>query len=474
MKNIWRYGLTCFAALVITLSTTNAQPSEKTVNAIKDSLKKFKDLKDEEAIKAMAKWIIHAVDTGYKISQDNVNDEPVYDPTNPSCEPGVFAVAKLDGKKVKVIICAYCLENSPGWVAVIKVHEMIGHGGQALAGNWYDDTKGSNIQEVEAWDKAIDSAKKWGLSKDEIARLEKCRNQYYKDLNEANKNKVDAKNYLLAFAEPPQKSREVLVTGAEVYVSGEVLSDELIRVTVRGNGNAVSGMVLKTEVDGKSSETKTDNNGHAILDISTVTAGLVAPAVAVIKVINSKGNVIAQKSTAVKVGSKTACSPPLIEKLPSNIQNNSVVTIPGHNLGAESKMIIGEQTQEVLSASDKELTIFCNSATGNQPAFAITPNGESISQKVNIYDLNFTINKNTIGQHEEIAGQIWYSGLPKGTDVLIKNMSPATVKLSVKKSKTDGNNCIFRVTKSEGTIPVKITGISQGNFSLSADPVFRE
>lgn len=421
---------------------------------------------DEKIIK-LAQEAIDLTDKYFNIPDDNASGKPKYDPNEP--EQGN---SRRDGKKVKVTLGPEALSDSATFLATVKTHELIGHGSQAAAGNWYVTPKGMAIQEIEAYEREKDSAKRNGLSQRILDDIQNRIDNEYKKLDAANKKKIDNKNYLLSLVPPTKKRSGVLVTRSEVFVAGSVLTEERMKVTVTGEPKLVEGMVVQAEINGKKTETRPDKNGHAIIDFAVLTAGVAGSAVAIIKMIDSRGKIIDQKNTTVLSGTPMIFSRPVFETLPPNVETNSVITIPGQNLGADANMVFGDQIQETLSASDREMTIFVDCVTGNQPAYIITPNGVSESQTVNVYSMNFTIAKTTITSGEHISGQVQYESLPIGTELIFTNNSPSVINLSIKNAATSGNKTIFKVTQTSGTIPCEIIGRGQGNFSVSADPNF--
>lgn len=256
-----------------------------------------------------------------------------------------------------------------------------------------------------------------------------------------------------------------------LYVAGTVLSDEKMMVTVRGT-KTIEGMVVSAELNGKKTETKTDNKGHAILDFSAIAAGLVGQGVAIIKTFDKNGNLISSANTTVQNGTPGLVRP-VIDPLPANLPKGEAVTIPGQNLGAEAKLSCGDQVQETLSASDKEMTVFTNAKPGGQSAYVITPNGVSESQTVNIYSLDFALAKNSIKPRENVQAMVHYESIPVGTKLIFTNKSPETIKMTIPGGQNAANECIYTVAENNGSIPVNITGIIKGNFKIALDLDFK-
>ncbi len=453
---------------------SNAQPDPKVVENISKELKNLKDLRnarppDQDKIKELAKKIIHMIDTAYHIKAPDANGEPDYDATSDECKKAnVNGHSEQNGKKVDAHLCPRCFDQSPGRIASTKVHEMIGHGSQAAADNWYTDPKWSDIQEIEAIRRQLADSTNHGLSKEEIQeRLDKLK-EYYDGLDAANQARVDKNDYVKP-ASKHETSKVSYTPG--VYVAGKVLSEDRMAVTVV-NANNVSGVVVKAEVNGKTVETKTDNEGHAIINFAKIAGGLAMATTAIIKIFDAGGNVIDQKTTTVEPGTPMVINHPNIETLPSNLQNRSLVTIPGNNLGAEATLMIGNQPQQTMSAANHELTVACNARTGSMPAYVITPNGVSQSQTVNIYDLNFSISKTTVSSGQHISGQLQYTSLPEGTNMVFTNQTPGIIKVNIRGATSNGNQTIFHITQTNGTIPVEVIGLNSGAFRIAADPQF--
>ena len=252
-----------------------------------------------------------------------------------------------------------------------------------------------------------------------------------------------------------------------LYVTGTVLSDEKMLVSVLGT-KTIEGSVVSAELNGKKSETKTDNKGHALLEISAIAGGMVGQGVAIIKTFDKNGQLLGTANTTVQNG-RPVSARPVIESLPANLSNSDAVTIPGQNLGADAKLTCGDKVQETLFASDKEMIVFTNTKTGEQPAYVTTHNGVSESQTVKIYSLDFALSKNSIKPRENVQAQVHYESIPVGTKLIFTNQSPQTIKMTIPGAQNAANECIYRVTDKNGSIPVNITGILRGNFKIALD-----
>ncbi len=257
-----------------------------------------------------------------------------------------------------------------------------------------------------------------------------------------------------------------------LYVAGTVLSDEKMLVSVLGT-KTIEGNVVSAEINGKKTEAKTDKNGHALLDFSAITASLVGQGVAVIKSFDKNGNLLGQANTTVQQGSSSVHTRPEIEALPNNLPKGEAVTIPGKNLGADAHLVIGEQLQETLSASDKEITTFTNAKPGEQSAYVITPSGVSESQKVNIYSLDFALPQNSITPRENVQAMVHYESIPVGTKLIFTNKSPETINMTIPGAVNTANECVYTVSEQNGSLPVNITGLTRGNFTIALDYDFK-
>jgi hypothetical protein len=254
-----------------------------------------------------------------------------------------------------------------------------------------------------------------------------------------------------------------------IYITGTVLSDEKMLVSVLGT-KTIEGNVVSAELNGKKTETKTDNKGHAILDFSAI-AGQLGSGVAVIKTFDKNGQLLATTNTTVQQGTPSLARP-VIEQLPKNLPNSEAVTIPGKNLGADAKLTCGDKVQETLSASDKEMIVSTNAKPGEQTAYVTTPNGVSESQTVNVYSLDFTLPKNSIKPRENVQAQVHYESIPVGTKLIFTNKSPETIKMTIPGAQNAANECVYTVRENNGSLPVNITGILRGSFKVAVDLKF--
>lgn len=486
----------------------NAQPTatEAQTKEIQDVLDKMKDAKAKGAkdgdkeIRDLAKKAIELADKYYKVeTPDNVEGgEAEYDP-----DVKGEGVTHQNGKKTKVKVGPKAFDT-PGWLASTKIHEFF-HSSQAKDGRWPpppvvpenpDDipgatmedkikyledllkklTKSTETNETEAYDKELENAKKTGLTTAQIEDLEKRRKEHYAALDAANQKKIDnakanGETYKTAMAPSSTKSMFV-ITKTELFVAGTVLSEERTKVTIR-NSQSVEGNVISVELNGKTTESTTDKQGHAILDISAIASGLVGTAIATIKVTDAKGREISTATTTIEQGQPMIFNRPEMSSLPNNLPSGEVVTIPGKNLGADANLVIGNQFQETLSASDYELTTFTDSKTGSQPAFVVTANGVSQSQMVNIYSLNFSLPKNSITPKEKVEAQVSYESIPVGTKLIFTNISPETINMTIPGGVNSGDKSIYTVTSTNGTLPVNITGRTKGSFKIGVDTDFK-
>jgi hypothetical protein len=493
--------------------TASKEQRDEIQKAIDDVNKAIKEKgKDDPSIKELAKKAIDLADKYYKINTpDNVDGgEAEYDPG-----VGGEGVTHPNGKKAKVKVGPKAF-TTPGWLASTKLHEFV-HATQLADGRWVipetpavpddwdgvpgntDDekfkyledlknklkalleklTKSRNINETEAYDKEVENAKKTGLSPEELADVEKRRKSHFDSLDAANQKKINdeqtaGETYKTAMLRSTGKSMFVLTRNSELYVAGSVLSEERMQVTFRGTSTqAVEGNVVTAELVGKTTQAKTDKEGHAILDISEIAGGLVGTAVATITVFDSKGNQISTANTTVEQGHPMIFDRPQIGRLPDNIPGSEVVTIPGKNLGADAHLVLGEQFQETLSASDKELTVFTDCKPGTQPAYVVTASGVSQSQTVNVYSIDFSLPKSSITPKEVVMAQVHFESIPVGTKLIFTNISPETIKMSIPGGQNAANECIYTVTEPNGTIPVNITGRTRGGFKISLNTEFK-
>lgn len=258
-----------------------------------------------------------------------------------------------------------------------------------------------------------------------------------------------------------------------LYVTGTVSSDEKMLVSVHGT-KTIEGVVVIAELNGKKTEAKTDNNGQAILDFSSIAAGLANPTQAVIKSFDKNGNLLNTANTTVQAAGSRVVGPPVIEQLPNNLPSGEAVTIPGRNLGTDAKLVCGNKEQETLSASDREMTVFTNATPGEQPAYVTTANGVSDRQMVNIYSLDFALPKNSITPKENVQAMVRYESIPAGTKLIFTNKSQETIKMTIPGAENAANECIYTVSEKNGSLPVNITGLTRGNFTIALDFDFKD
>ena len=468
--------------VIIIAQTDKERATQKeAIQKVLDKIKKLKDdgKKDDDAkIKELAKEAITLADK--YIKNDNLEDkkEPKYDPD----EGGDGATSRGRGKdgkptkKIKVTLGPSAF-SSPGWLISTKMHEIIVHGGQAASGRWYTDAKGDNINEVEAYDAELADSTKNGLTREEIDELLKRRKAYYDDLDAANQKKIDKEKkdgepYKHTPAPADEKHKKFYSMSPTFFVSGTVLSEDRTTVSVRGT-KFIEGVVVTAELNGKKTTARTDKNGSAIIDIAMIAGGLTGTAVAIIKTFDSRGTLLTTANTTVQPGTTNIFNRPTIESLPDNLSAGEAITIRGQNLGAESRMIMGDQLQQTLSASDNEITVFCQSNTGTQPAYVVTPGGVSQSQMVNLYALDFALPKTSISSGELVNAHVTYTSIPVGTKLIFTNMSPSAVNMMIPGAENTGTTSIFTVHNTNGTIPVNVTGITRGNFKIALDLSFK-
>ena len=510
--------------IVLVFSTGNGQANaqekptatKEQTDEIQGILDKMKELKekgkedDDPAIKELAKKAIALADKYYKLTTpDNVEGgEAEYDPEMGEGKAGT--TDPLPGKKGEVKLGPKAF-SSPGWLAGAKFHEFF-HALQLADGRWmstedipeipevipgnteeekkknYDElmkklkelmkkaSKANIINEIEAYDKELEDSAKFGLTEAEKQKLKKFRDEYFKILDEANQKKVTGfkerkEPYKISMLPSSDRSMFV-IKNPELFVAGSVLSQERMLVTIRGN-REIEGNVVSAEIDGRTTQIKTDKDGHAFLDMSLIAGNLTGTAEALIKVSDANGKPFSTATTTVEQGYPTIFNRPEIATMPDNIPVGEVITIPGIHLGAEAHLVLGEQFQETLSASDKEITAFTDCNTGNQPAYVVTANGVSHSQMVNVYSIRFSLSKSSITPEEKVIAQVQYQSIPAGTKLIITNNSPEIIKMTIPGENNEGNQCIFMVTNPNGTVPVDIRGIARGNFKISLNTDFK-
>lgn len=477
--------ITVFSFCILSIqSYAQPTPTREGIKDIQDLLDKMKALQKagkkpgDPAVVELAAKAIHLADSSYQIPPGNLPDkdkgkeEPAYDP-----DSGGDGESSRDGKKVKVTLGRGAF-SSPGWLASTKLHEIVAHGGQAAGGSWYTDGKGTEINEVEAYDAELADSTKNGLSREEIDELLKRRKQHYDNLDKEDQalidqEKKDGKPYKLPVKPAEGKKKKELIGNTHYFVAGSVLSEERMKVGVAGT-RVIEGIVFTAELNGKKITARTNADGNAILDMASIAAGIAGTAVAVIKTFDASGTQLSSVTTTVQPGTCAVFNRPQMEALPNNLPRGEAVTILGQNLGADAQLALGNMFQETLSASDKEITVFCDGKPGNQAAFVVTPNGVSQSQQVNIYGLDFNLPKSSITPREVVAAQVHYESIPVGTKLVFTNISPETIKMNIPGAQNVGNECIYTVSKNAGTIPVNITGITNGSFKVGLDLNFKD
>lgn len=469
--------------LLSVLGVAQQKPADDS-QEMKDINKTFADIKkahdkgaadDSDEIKKLKAKAIELVDTGYKIPQDNAaKGSPSYDPKlkrgkNGSKNEGS---SSKDGKKVKTRLGEDAF-TTPGWLASTKLHELVGHGGQAAGGRWYNDAKGSAINEIECYDLEIANAEKNGLSKDDIADLKKRRQKQYDKLDADNKKKVDKKDYTLAMLVPSDRSVGELAGTAQVFVAGTVVAEEVTEVTVRGP-RSFDGVVVEVEANGKQVKTTTDSKGHARIDLAALGA-LADGTTATVRALDSSGKPLATGQTKVQPETVTTMGRPQLPKVPAQLRNGDVITLKGSNLGAETKLVVGNQVQETLAASAQEITAFVNSPTGQQSVYAVTPFGVSQSQNSQLYSFNLAATKSTITRGEHITASAQYAGLPPGSEIKFTNATPDVVSMQAQGAAiTTGQQCTVKVGEPNGSVSLDLLGQSAGKFVIKYEIKFPE
>lgn len=250
------------------------------------------------------------------------------------------------------------------------------------------------------------------------------------------------------------------------------MSEDRTAVSVKGT-KYIEGVVVTAELNGKKTESRTNANGSAIIDMALIAGGLTGTAVAIIKTFDSKGKMITSTNTTVRPGTGNIFNRPTIEPLADNLSAGEAVTVRGRNLGAESQLIICNQLQQTFAASDNELTAFCQASTGVQPAYVVTPNGTSQSKTVNIYAVDFALPKNSVSPGEVVNAHVNYTSVPEGTKFKFTNMSSGAVNMMIPGGENMGATSTFTVSNPNGTIPVKVTGITRGDFKIALDLSFK-
>ncbi len=407
--------------------------------------------------------LIRLADKYYKIPRGSLVDgeEPEYDPN----VRGEGEARYVNGRvRVRIGEKAFI---SPGWLASTKIHEIVGHGGQAVAERWYAGEKGRIINEIEAYDIEINNAKRTGLAQYQIEELERRRQELYFKLDEDNQKKIEKKDYTLAFAAPTERSVGDLAGRTQLFVAGSVLPDETMAVTVRGP-NSFEGLVVSAEVDGKKVEARSDRQGRALVDFAPLAEGLLAETTAVIRVLDARGNVVSSGQTRIVPGESRSLARPQVPSLPRLLRNGDVVTLSGQNLGAEAQLILGNRVQETLAASSHELTAFVDApSTGPQSALVQTPYGVSQSQTVHCYNFRVQLSQNTILRGQRVLAVASYEGLPPGAEVVFTNATPEVVTMRVLgEAQNLGEKSVVRILHPSGNIQVELVGRTKGSFVI--------
>jgi hypothetical protein len=444
---------------------------EKEVKEAFDKIKKAheKGAKDDsDEIKKLKTEAIKLVDKHYKIPQDNVDGEPTYDPGMKKTQEGETIPSdrtqNKKGNKAKVTIGERAF-SSPGWLASSKLHEIVGHGTQAMEGRWPTSDKGSEIAEVEAYDLELANAEKNGLSEDEINDLKARRKSHYDALDDDNKKKIDDKKYnTLAMLPPSDRSVKDLAGNAQVFVAGTVLADEVTQVTVRGP-QSLEGMVVEAEANGRQVKSKTDKYGRVFLDLSSLGA-VSAGTTVLLRARDSSGHNVANAQTTVQPQTGVPIRRPEIPKMPTQLRNGNIVTLNGTHLGADAQLVVGNQAQETLAASSRQLTSFVSAPTGSQPLYVVTPFGVSQSQTCQVYNFSMTASKTTITRGEHITATATYEGLAPGSQVLFTNRTPTVVQMQSSGAVCSNLTCTVKIAQPQGTIVLDLLGQSAGRFVI--------
>ena len=468
--------------LFITSSLAMAQkkPSKEDVEKVKKAIEKVQEaLKggDADKIKEAKDAAIKLADDLYGIPSGNLSEDPYYDPKVKG--EGATGRTGEDKKKIRTRLGEKAFFSppdykmpSPGWLASTKIHEIVGHGGQAAGGTWYTDAKGTAINEIECYDLEIKNAELTGLSKEEIEWLKNERKKWYDSLNEANKKKIDKGDYTMAFLPPSDPSKNALSGKAVIFVSGEVYADEVATTTVRGP-RTLEGYVVTTEVVGQTAQARTDQRGGSVLSLPESAARLTSATVAIVRVLDSTGKEVARTQTRVLPGpAPDVVSRPVINDIPADLRRGDVITIPGSSLGPQCEMIVGNQVQETLASSANEVTAYVDTATlGNQDAWVRNPYGESKSLQTNVYSFEVSAPRTTIRKGEELTATAKFQSLRPGSEIHFKNNTPGVVTMNVAGARTMGYEAVISVNNQNGTIPVNLKGLNTGAFSISYEVV---
>ena len=141
-------------------------------------------------------------------------------------------------------------------------------------------------------------------------------------------------------APPTDRSQSALAGKPQVFVTGEVSSQEEMAVTVRGP-SSFEGVVVSAEVNGSKTEAQTDPKGHAVLKLSALAGGITAATIVAIRASDSGGKQIAEAQSRIMPSGPPVGAPPQVPTLPSLLHNGDVITISGQNLGAQSQLVLG-------------------------------------------------------------------------------------------------------------------------------------
>ncbi|HLG18043.1 MAG TPA: hypothetical protein VJH03_26615 [Blastocatellia bacterium] len=480
-----RVALKLFAVVGLSLAvafgaSAQVKPSAEQMKELQQAMDEVqKALKDGDAakIKDAKNKLIQLTDKHYKIPSGNLSEEPSYDPDVEG--EGETVRAGDDKKKVKTTIGEPAFFDptdgktpSIGWLASTKIHEIGGHGAQAADGKWYTDDKGAAINEIEAYDLEIKNAETTGLSKGEIDELKKRRQEWYDQLNEANKKKIDKGDYTLVLLPPAENSKTALIGQPAIFVSGEVYADEVATTTVRGP-RTLEGCVVTTEVAGQTAEAKTDQRGGALLSLPDSVARLTTATTAIVRVFDSTGKEIARTQTRVLPGpAPDVVSRPIINDIPTDLRRGDVVTIPGSSLGRQCDVVVGNQIQETLASSVNQVTAYVDTPKlGPQEAWVRNPYGESKSFETNVFSFEVSAPRTTIRRGEQLTATAQYQSLRRGSEIRFKNNTPGVVTMNVAGARTAGDEAVLTVRDPNGSIPVNLRGLSAGAFSISYEVV---
>jgi hypothetical protein len=481
MRKLNRWVTLLTLALVMPLGAiAQSKPSAaqmKELNKAMEEIQKALKAGDADKIKEAKDNLIKLTDLYYKIPEDNVGEKPTYDPD----EDDFASSRRNEGNKKKVDVkigegAFFSPDDgttpSIPWLASTKIHEILGHGSQAAAGNWYTDDKGTAIQEIQAYDEELKHAKDIGLSDAEIDRIKKDREDFYNQLNEANKKKVDSGDYLLSFLPPSNNSEKALSGKVTVFVSGEVYADEVATTTVRGP-RTLEGYVITTEVAGQTAQGKTDKRGGAMLSLPQSAGKIASATLAIVRVLDPTGKEVARTQTRVVPGpAPDVIGRPVINSIPADIRRGDVITIPGSSLGPQCETIVGNQVQETLAASVKEVTSYVDTPKlGIQDAWVRNPYGESKSFETNVYSFEVSAPRTTIRRGEELTATAQYQSVRPGSEIRFTNDTPGVVTMNIPGARTTGNQAVLMVQNPNGTIPVNLKGVNNGSFTITYEVV---